>query len=138
MQNAEARRGLGGYNNQIWGNPEWRVSEEDVKAPAQMLMVGDGYDCWATFVFSPGFLLGANIGADPGESESAYPYKQADIQRQHAGRMGLVFCDGHTEKPRMKAVFGVEHVKPVFVIAPPPNTFPDPWLHRWNRDDLEH
>jgi prepilin-type processing-associated H-X9-DG protein len=78
-------------------------------------------------------------------SESEFPYKQADIQRQHAGKMGLLFCDGHTEKPRMKAVFGVEHVAPVFEsdtshgqVYVPPNPFPDPWLHRWNRDDLEH
>jgi prepilin-type processing-associated H-X9-DG protein len=117
------------------------VTEADVKAPAQMLMFGDGYDSWATFVFSPGWELAVNNGAYPIASESVYEYKQADIQRQHAGRMGLVFCDGHTEKPRMKAVFGVEHVTPVFAtghITPPPNSFPDLWLHRWNRDDLEH
>jgi prepilin-type processing-associated H-X9-DG protein/prepilin-type N-terminal cleavage/methylation domain-containing protein len=113
MQNSleEQCLGLGG---QRVLNPDGRprakwlpIKETEVVAPSDMMAIGDSFD--GGFVFSRGFLK--------------HKERVGFASSRHAGKVNVVFCDGHVESPALKIVLTDTN---------------DAVLVRWNRDHQPH
>ena len=101
--------GLGGDVN----NPRYLVKESEVKAPSQMIGIGD----------VPAVRLGMNFNANMDVTSDNPPHSERPSNR-HNYRTDLLFADGHAEGP-----------KRADVINPAQNW---PWRNRWSKDNLPH
>ena len=118
-----------------WSAGGQPVSESQVIAPSQMIVIGDSQlvqlagmpalavnDTTGIFVApSPqSGLIAADISLPQGVALAAS--ETATLQR-HGGQWNMVFCDGHSEKGRGPTFFDWRR---------------DDVLRRWNRDNIAH
>lgn len=83
------------------------IKESEVVCPSDTMAMGDSFD--GDHVFGRGFLTHKeNVGF---------------ASSRHAGKVDIVFCDGHVESPPLKMVFEDTN---------------DAALVRWNRDHQPH
>jgi prepilin-type N-terminal cleavage/methylation domain-containing protein/prepilin-type processing-associated H-X9-DG protein len=119
------------------GAPEFRVKENQVRVPSDMIAVGD-----ATLIWTPGPLARAlyntedardsydgmgliDINSRNGVERPNYAGSAGVISatvRRHQGRYGVAFCDGHVEGIRREKLFEPS----------------DAALRRWNNDHEPH
>jgi prepilin-type processing-associated H-X9-DG protein len=97
-----------------FGSP---VREVDVVAPSSMAAIGDGFLGWKDVIQDGVGKLGRAYTAQENLGSSA----RAD--KRHEGRMIIVMCDGHIERPSLKEMFAGKSA-----------TF----LQKWNRDNQAH
>ncbi len=93
--------------------PTYLVKESRVKAPSQMIGIGD----------VPAVKVGMNFNANMDVTSDTPPHSERPSNR-HNYRTGLLFADGHAEQPKRSDV-----------INPAPNW---PWRNRWSNDNLPH
>ncbi len=93
--------------------PTYLVKESRVKAPSQMIGIGD----------VPAVKVGMNFNANMDVTSDTPPHSERPSNR-HNYRTGLLFADGHAEGPKRSDV-----------INPAPNW---PWRNRWSNDNLPH
>ncbi len=137
--------GLGGVLTKIAGAPGFedlgndllRISEGKVKAPSDMIAIGDAtlswtpapilrllYDAKVTTDGYDGWAL-LDINTRNLEQRPNYAGSEGVIQatrRRHNGIYNVVFCDGHAEGVRREDLFRET----------------DDGLRRWNNDDEAH
>jgi prepilin-type N-terminal cleavage/methylation domain-containing protein len=89
------------------------VRESQVKAPSQMIAIGD----------VPAVKVGMNFNANMDVTSDTPPHSERPSNR-HNYRTDLLFTDGHAEGP-----------KRADVINPAPNWI---WRNRWSNDNLPH
>jgi len=94
-------------------NPAYLVKEPQVKAPSQMIAIGD----------VPAVKVGMNFNANMDVTSDTPPHSERPSNR-HNYRTDLLFTDGHAEGP-----------KRADVINPAPNWM---WRNRWSNDNLPH
>lgn len=98
---------------------EGKHPEPEVRAPADMMALGDGFRGWNTTVVdgSPSFERdkGVILGADHGGTQRA--------MRRHSGKANVVLCDGHVESVSLHSLFTDSN---------------DDVLRRWNKDNQPH
>ena len=118
--------GLGGW---VPFNSPWQVavSEAKVKAPVDMLAIGDAFtgseDQDVVFQFQDYFAINRffPVTSPNGEAVPFAPTKTA--AKRHNGSLNVVLCDGHVESPRIRTLFSRSD---------------DSSLRRWNNDNLPH
>lgn len=119
------------------GDPSARISEAQVKAPSDMIAIGDATLSWdlatimrlyfgvnATQNSYDGWAL-LDINTRNKEERPNFGGSQGVIQatlRRHNGRYNIVFCDGHVEGIRRDKLFEPS----------------DAGLRRWNNDNAPH
>ncbi len=101
--------GLGGDVN----DPRYLVKESRVKAPSELIAIGD----------VPAVKVGMFFNANMDVTSDIPPHSERPSNR-HNYRTDLLFADGHAEGP-----------KRADVINPAPNW---PWRRRWSNDNLPH
>jgi prepilin-type N-terminal cleavage/methylation domain-containing protein len=101
--------GLGGDVN----NPRYLVKESQVKAPSEMIAIGD----------VPAVKLGMNFNANMDVTSDNPPHSERPSNR-HNYRTDLLFTDGHAEGPKRADVIN------------PARDWP--WRNRWSNDNLPH
>ncbi len=122
--------GLGGWqlHDNVSTGP---VRESKVKKPVAMMAVGDAFVGGDGSVHAPqnriwlrqtDDLLAISFGLNSMVSGTMAEYYETGLKR-HAGKLNVVFCDGHVESPPIKAMFGHENEQA---------------LRRWNNDNLPH
>jgi prepilin-type N-terminal cleavage/methylation domain-containing protein/prepilin-type processing-associated H-X9-DG protein len=103
------------------------VSDSSVKAPSEMIAVGDAFLEGADLgsphneILQTDDLLGVNFWMSFADFVSQQYLQTAP--KRHGGRLNVVFCDSHVEAPRIKTLF---------------NRDDDSVLRRWNKDNLPH
>jgi len=109
--------GLGGDVQPPGGNPRllsaYLVKESQVKAPAQMIAIGD----------VPAVKAGMNFNANMDVTSDTPPHSERPSNR-HNYKTDLLSADGHVEGPKRNDV-----------INPAPNGI---WRPRWSNDNLPH
>jgi prepilin-type processing-associated H-X9-DG protein len=110
---ARPQLGLGGDIDGSWY--QGPVKDSTVRAPAQMIMLGD-----VRALKSAG-QISFNANMDPTANSIAHTEWPSS---RHNNRTDLLFCDGHVESPNRAQV-----------INPRPN---NPWRNRWNNDNQPH
>ena len=129
---------LGGYSSAagVPRQPPRHVPtrDADVKAPADMIAIGDGYCAFKTartsngssFNNADGLLVEAEeIGRGElieGDFLDEF-VRPLDARRRHRGRLNMVFCDGHVEALRIYRLFYEKT---------------DAAVRRWNADNEPH
>jgi prepilin-type N-terminal cleavage/methylation domain-containing protein/prepilin-type processing-associated H-X9-DG protein len=132
--------GLGGWWRQPENLGEWPthmgLRDTEVKSPADMIAMGDGYAAYKSANTPDGSpisdpngliqeseLLGRfrwlEASADNLESRN----RPAEARRRHLGRLNLVSCDGHVEAETIARLFFVKT---------------DDTVRRWNADNEPH
>ena len=110
--------GLGGWwpRGSVW---QVSVPESKVAVPADMIAVGDAFIEAAGDVIQTDVILGMNF------SQGVKPPSEFSrtASKRHAGKLNVVFCEGHVEAPRIKALFDRQNPE---------------GLRRWNADNLPH
>lgn len=89
--------------------------ESDVKAPGNMIGIGDLFIMFANRVWAIGY-----------QPEAWLSYREQlpeALPKSHSGAINLLFCDGHVEAPKLEQVF-VDRS--------------DATLRRWNKDNQPH
>ena len=105
--------GLGGdINGGFYHGP---VRDTTVVAPAQMIAVGD------VPALKNANLIQFNANMDPTDSTAGHTQWPSNRHDRHTD---LLFCDGHTEKPRRNDVID--------------SAFGNVWRTRWNNDNKPH
>jgi prepilin-type N-terminal cleavage/methylation domain-containing protein/prepilin-type processing-associated H-X9-DG protein len=112
-----------GYDLPIGASQSRAVREQVVKAPANMIAIGDAFH-------------GTTDGrVQPTADHIARDYPQIPLARdtvdygtrygreRHGGRLGVLFCDGHVEAMKLESLFFDRS---------------DEALRRWNRDNEPH
>jgi len=90
----------------------YRVKESEVKAPSQMIGIGD----------VPAPRTGMNFNANLDVTDDVPPHSQRPANR-HNYRTSLLFADGHAEGPKRSDVI---------------NPTSGVWRPRWSKDNLPH
>jgi prepilin-type N-terminal cleavage/methylation domain-containing protein/prepilin-type processing-associated H-X9-DG protein len=115
-----AELGLGGQT--IFGGPglsQAPVRESEVKAPSEMIAIGDGY-----VGTTKGHLYGGTWELRRDENQPAdFSQSTAAARRRHNKRINVVFADGHVEGPKLERIF-LDRTDEV--------------LRRWNKDNQPH
>jgi prepilin-type N-terminal cleavage/methylation domain-containing protein/prepilin-type processing-associated H-X9-DG protein len=111
--NAKPQLGLGGDIDGSWYKGP--VKDTMVRAPAQMIMVGD-----VRALKDPG-AIAFNANMDPTANSPAHTEWPSS---RHNRRTDLLFCDGHVESPDRAPVIDPKR--------------DNPWRSRWNNDNLPH
>jgi prepilin-type N-terminal cleavage/methylation domain-containing protein/prepilin-type processing-associated H-X9-DG protein len=104
--------GLGGDID--LGASQGPVKESMVRAPSQMIMVGD------VPALADRNQIAFNANMDPTDNTSGHTQWPSN---RHNRRTELVFCDGHVESPKRNDVIDPNNVN---------------WRRRWNNDNLAH
>jgi len=102
--------GLGG---DVQSGTTYLVKESRVKAPAEMIAIGD----------VPAVKTGSFFNANMDPSSDVPPHTERPSNR-HNFRTDLLFADGHAESPKRNDV-----------VNPAPNWV---WRNRWSNDHLPH
>ena len=102
--------GLGG---DVQSGTTYLVKESRVKAPTQLIAIGD----------VPAVKTGMNFNANLDPTDDIPPHSQRPSNR-HNYRTDLLFADGHVESPKRNDV-----------VDPKPNA---EWRNRWSNDNLPH
>ncbi len=129
--------GLGGGPARIGRPSVWDVRESEVSNPSGMIALGDAALLLAPAGESKGKIVGCSNLAEalwnipvridlgmerPPTLPGDYDSPVVAMRRRHGGRWNIVFCDGHVENVRTKALCGRS----------------DDVLKRWNKDNLPH
>ncbi|MFO1513127.1 MAG: prepilin-type N-terminal cleavage/methylation domain-containing protein [Verrucomicrobiota bacterium] len=93
--------------------PTYLVKESRVKAPSEMIAIGD----------VPAVKAGMNFNANMDPTSDTPPHSERPSNR-HNYRTGLLFADGHAEGPKRNDVVN------------PARDWP--WRNRWSNDNLPH
>lgn len=110
---ARPQLGLGGDVD--GGFTQGPVKDTMVRAPSQMIMLGD------VRALKDATQISFNANMDPTANSPAHTEWPSS---RHNNRTDLLFCDGHVESPLRAPV-----------IDPKPN---NPWRSRWNNDNQPH
>ena len=128
-------RGLGGYGTSLnFGHFENQVPDSAVKVPSDMIMFGDGYysyqaqlrgeDRVSAKAFLAFPILGrtrADYATYTGFVDNVDVMDWTSVYKQHGGRFGTAFCDGHVEGQTIEQL----HLDVT-----------DFWLRKWNIDNI--
>jgi prepilin-type N-terminal cleavage/methylation domain-containing protein/prepilin-type processing-associated H-X9-DG protein len=111
--------GLGGWRPR---GSVWLVSvpEPKVAVPVDMIAVGDAFTETEGDVVQADVILGMNFSSQGLKPASEF---SRTASKRHTGKLNVVFCDGHVEAPRIKALFDRQNSE---------------YLRRWNVDNLPH
>jgi prepilin-type N-terminal cleavage/methylation domain-containing protein len=115
-------RGGLGLEDIIKGKPTGPVRESAVKAPSDMIALGDGYygSQWAPKRY---LERSADLGRDSYGHTGDLAQETKNAFKRHRKRIAVEFCDGHVEGVKMDTLFK--------------STLPTD-LRRWNRDNEAH
>lgn len=111
--NAKPQLGLGGDIDGGWY--QGPIKDTTVRAPAQMIMLGD------VRALKDSGQISFNANMDPTANSPAHTEWPSS---RHNNRTDLLLCDGHVESPARAPV-----------IDPKQN---NPWRSRWNNDNQPH
>ncbi len=99
--------GLGGIDGGPPGHTTWfrPTHETQVKNPADMIALGDGYMAWRKPDINgrpdagSWMMESSELGRDGqiGVTSSRFFVDQKKVERRHRGRLNMAFCDGHVE-----------------------------------------
>src|SRR5262249_8163832 len=101
--------GLGGISGGPGGTTTWfrPTRESQVRSPADMIALGDGYTAFATPAATP-VSLGPmmeldSLGRDSYSlgATSMLSVGPNTLRRRHRGLLNMAFCDGHVEDGRI-------------------------------------
>lgn len=101
------------------------TKESAASAPADLVAFGDGFNRSVLYDKDGAQTISFEVVVSPwahGYSPSSAPFKQTPTFKAHHGKFNRVFCDGHVER---------EDLNPAFKPS-------DPYLARWNTDNLPH
>jgi prepilin-type processing-associated H-X9-DG protein/prepilin-type N-terminal cleavage/methylation domain-containing protein len=120
LGDSQANLGLGG---QIWAE-DWLpdlhpTTESEVRAPVDMLALGDGFVGWMSIIHDGKAWLGRAKSVTLAPDEGA---TRRNLKR-HRGRANVAFCDGHVESVKLESLF---------------SDTSEEALRRWNKDYLPH
>jgi prepilin-type processing-associated H-X9-DG protein len=102
------------------------VKESDVLAPSQMIAFGDNFGRVGHYLFDVGTDLRRAMQYNDRTSlakDGLAHQRDRFARRRHAGRINLMFCDGHSESMRLEKAFFHESPQA---------------LSLWNRDHEPH
>jgi prepilin-type N-terminal cleavage/methylation domain-containing protein/prepilin-type processing-associated H-X9-DG protein len=107
----------GGMSGHPETDPPAFVQEDMVKAPSDMLAIGDNFGSAGPKIVSENLIFTPSLGEQPELDQAS---KAA--RRRHAGSLNVAFCDGHVEGLKVQRLFGTR----------------DADRMRWNNDHLPH
>ncbi|HYE32777.1 MAG TPA: prepilin-type N-terminal cleavage/methylation domain-containing protein [Methylomirabilota bacterium] len=112
----KTRDDLSGLGGTMPGDsfPVGPVKESMVSSPVEMIALGDGMVGWGAKLQDGTHLIGRTAMAD----DSYTDYKL--LNKRHASKANIVFCDGHVEALTFQRLFKDEH---------------ESALRLWNRDN---
>jgi len=118
--------GLGGHILS-WGGPQHSgglnttlpVHESEIRAPSEMMAIGDGLTGGGGIIRDGEFILYRTTSV----TNYAYPGCTKRSYALHQGTANVAFCDGHVESPTLPTLFEGTSA---------------PALSRWNRDHAAH
>ena len=110
------------------------IREHEVLSPSDMIAIGDAPIVLVLDNYPYRFLAGeelggpnpgayADIGLEAWTTRGFGPEQVSWVRRRHGGRWNDVFCDGHVESDRSRALYDYRS---------------DNVLRRWHRDHLPH
>ena len=94
--------------------------EGDVKAPSDMIALGDGFFAESTNMLRSGDIIGRSLGNEP---YVAALNEMKAARERHAGRSNIAFCDGHVEAIKIQELYFEKT---------------DQSFKRWNKDNEPH
>jgi prepilin-type processing-associated H-X9-DG protein/prepilin-type N-terminal cleavage/methylation domain-containing protein len=120
LGDSRANLGLGGRIwSEDWSSDLHPTAESEVRAPADMMALGDGFIGWMSIIHDGKAWLGRNKAVTLAPDKGA---TQRNLKR-HRARANVAFCDGHVEPAKLQSLF---------------SDTGDEALRRWNKDNLPH